>query len=169
MISIFGIVSMITVLVSVAAIVLHNRIMGKRAPIDTQLAALEDLLRNRVEMLYHYSRPGTELHALCDLYMDLDLESILQALPDIGRAFDDAIEAGNLIIREPLDDNPTPTSDNYVTMAKLEDNAQAIQEATITINQAIKSYNNFITSRPLEMLMARILGLTVEEYFYTDY
>ena len=161
--SIFGFVSVLIAVISVAAIVLHNRVMGKRAPVDTHLARLEDLLRDRVEMIYRYSRPGSELRGLCDEYIDLDFESIIKTLPDIGRAFEDEKEAGNLIISEPLDDDLDPEADDYVTMAGLESNAQAIIETTTTLNQAIESYNSFITGRPQEILMARVLGLTTKE------
>ena len=166
MISIFGIVSIAIALISVAAIVLHNRVMGKRAPVDAHLTQLEDLLRDRMEMLYRYSRPGTQLYELCEQYIDLDLESILKALPDIGRAFDEAWDTGNLIITEPLDDEPEPQQDDYVTMAGLESNAHAIQETTAALNQAIKNYNSFITDRPPEALMAKVLGLTTEEPYH---
>ena len=164
MISIFGIISITVAILSIAAIVLHNRVMGKRAPVDTYLAKLEELAHDRIEMLYQYSRPGSELRELCDEYIDQDLESILKALPEIDRAFDDEKEAGNLVISEPLvEDDPDTDADEYVTMAGLESNANAIRETTVALNQAIEIYNDYITTRPLEKLMAMVLGLSVED------
>jgi len=166
MISIFGIISIAIAVLSVVAIVLHNRVMGKRTPVDTLSAELESLLRDRVEMLHQYSRPGSELRELCDMCIDLDLESMLKALPEIGRAFDDEREAGNLIISEPLEEYPEAAMDNYVSMAKLDNNTQAIQEATLSLNQAIDAYNDFITNRFPAVFMAQILGLNTEEPYH---
>ena len=163
MISIFGIISIMIVMISVAAMVIHNRVMKKRTPVDTHLAELEDLVRDRVEMLYRCSRPGSELRALCDQYIDLDFESIQKALPDIGMAFDDAWEAGNLITDAPFKEDSASAADHNITIATLDNNAQAIQETTAALNQAIDSYNDFITNRPHDILMAHVLGLTTVE------
>jgi len=47
--SIFGFISMFIVVVSVAAIVLHYKIMKRRAPVDIHMEELEELMRQRQE------------------------------------------------------------------------------------------------------------------------
>ena len=163
MISMFGIISIAVALVSILAIVLHNRVMKRRTAVDYLTEELETLLRDRLGMLHRYSRPGTQLRELCDVYMDLELESILFALPEITAAFEDAKEAGSLVISEPLEEEPEQPEASYVSMARLESNADAIFEKTEALNQAIEVYNAFITHRLPEGLMARVLGLEVQE------
>ena len=139
MISIFGIVSVVIALISVAIIVLHNRVMAKRTPVDTYLAELEDMLRDRIENLYHASHPDSELRDLCGQCVDLDLSNMLKALPDIDRA----CAAGSHI-----DEHAHP---------------QGMGETIKALNQAIEEYNRFITGNLPVVLMAQALGLKVEE------
>ena len=155
MISIFGIISVLVAFFSIAAIVLHNRVMSKRTPVDTYLTQLEDLLRDRLVALYHLSPHDSELHDLCDQYMDLDLSAIAGALPDIHRA-----SKADLHINAPEEWEAQESSDRLETLAQ---NAEAIQETAAALNQAIQVYNGFITGRPPMAAMAYILGLTVEE------
>jgi len=140
MISVFGVVSVAVALISVAVIVLHNRVMSKRAPVDMYFAQLEVLLRDRIEMLYHASPPDSELRHLCNQSIDLDVNSIIKALPDIDRA-----TAVELHIHE-------------------QENIQAIKESTEALNQAIEEYNRFIVSSFPIILMARVLGFADEEF-----
>ena len=136
MISIFGVVSVITAVTSITIIVLHNRLMLKRTPVDTYAAALEDLIRERIEGLYHTSPPESELHDLCSLYVDLGLNDMIMALPEIDRACESSL----------LDD----------------ESASAIQETTEALNQAIQDYNNLITNNLPMKLLAQVLTLTTE-------
>ena len=135
MISIFGIVSVAVALTSVVILALHNRVMSKRAPVDEYFAALEALLRDKIEDLYQASQPDSRLHSLCGQYIDLDLNEIIKALPEIDRA-----NFAEIIIEE-----------------------QAIHEAANALNQAIEAYNRFITGSLPVVLMAHILALTAEE------
>ena len=140
MISIFGVISVVIAILSVATIVLHNRVMGKRTPVDTHLAALEDLLRERIEILYQTSYPDSELYTLCTQCIDLDFNDIIKALPHIDRASFDCEEVHT-------------------------DNAKAISETTAALNHAIEEYNKYITGRFPAVFMASILGLTTENLF----
>ena len=139
MISIFGIVSVVVALVSIAIIVLHNRVMIKRAPVDSYIVALEDLIRGRLESLYESSPHGSELQALCIQYMDLDLNSMVKALPEIDRAYE---------------------GDMYIDEHAIN---QAINETAQDLNQAIQEYNRFITGSLPVSLMAQVLALTTED------
>jgi len=138
MISIFGIVSVAVALICVAIIVLHNRVMNKRTPVDEHLAALEDLLREKIENLYNTSHADSELRVLCGQCVDLDLNSMLKALPDIDIVADDL-----------------QTNDYEAN--------QKIQETIAGLNQVIDEYNRFIIRNLPVNLMAQALGLTAEE------
>jgi len=162
MISIFGIVSIVIALISVVAIVLHNRVMNKRTPVDTYLEELEVLLRDRVEMLHGSAAPGSRLRSLCDQCTYLDFESILEALPDVNEALDDAKEAGDLIISGSFKDDFEAAAAENITFTAIDENAQKIQETITALNQSIENYNSFIASR-LGVLMAQILGLEAED------
>ena len=151
MISIFGAVSMGIIVLSVGAMLLHMKIMRKRVPVDNNLSQLEDLYRERVEILLLVGDYDTELYYLCLQYVDLDFASMQRAMPDIDAAFEDILETGCQIEED--------------TTARLVENAQAIQKVTDALNKAITEYNEFITTRPIEGLMARILGLTIEGMF----
>ena len=153
MISMFGIISVVVALISIAIIVLHNRVMIKRAPVDTYSAALEDLLRQRIEVLIHACRIDTELYALCHKCVDLDLYAMAEALPDIDRAC-------VMDLHEEDDDTEeyAPVDWEWLT-----DNSQAIEENAAALNQAIEEYNNLVTGSIAGRMMALILGMTAEE------
>ena len=141
MISIFGITSIFIAIISIAVIILHNRIMKRRTPVDIYMAELEELVRQRMEMLYKISTPGTDLNQLCANYIDLDFNAILDVLPDINDAFNISEEK-----------HTTDTT-------ALDENADIINKTTDTLNQAIKYYNDYISKSPTEIAMAKILGL----------
>jgi len=138
MISIFGIISVIIALISVTVIVLHNRLMLKRSPVDSYLAELEDLVREKIESLYHESRPDSELRALCAQCIDLDLNGMMEALPEIEVA-----QAEEL--------SPDENTGNHT-----------ISETVEALNQSIHKYNRLITGSSPMRLMARVLALTLE-------
>lgn len=130
--------SVAVALICVAIIVLHNRVMNKRTPVDEHLAALEDLLREKIENLYNTSHADSELRVLCGQCVDLDLNSMLKALPDIDIVADDL-----------------QTNDYEAN--------QKIQETIAGLNQVIDEYNRFIIRNLPVNLMAQALGLTAEE------
>ena len=141
MISVFGVTSIFIVMVSVTVIILHNRIMKRRTPVDIYVAELEDLIRKRMEMLYEISIPGTKLHELCTYYIDLDFDTILNGLPEITHAY-------------------THADERYETApTALDENTTTIQQTTNSLNHAVKDYNDFITKSPTEVMLAKILGL----------
>jgi len=136
MVSIFGVISIIIAVVCISIIVLHNRFMLKRTPVDNYFTALEDLIREKLEGLYHSSAPESKLRDLCSLYVDLDLDSMLKALPEISKACEPDIQ----------DD----------------ESAKAIHETAEALNQAIQDYNKLITGNIIMKLMAQALTLTTE-------
>ena len=168
MISVFGIVSVVVALLSVAAIILHNRIMRKRTPVDTHFAELEELLRIRVEMLHDISTPGSSLQGLCDECVTLDVGSMLNALPYINTAFDCEKEAEMPSHDEsPEEDEEEDFASADITVATLEENTEAINAATEALNQAINDYNSYIASSRPVTIMALILGLKAEKTIET--
>ncbi|MCL2360332.1 MAG: hypothetical protein FWC73_00800 [Defluviitaleaceae bacterium] len=79
--SIFGFVSLFIVVLSVAIIVLHYRVMKRRAPVDTYFTELENLLRQRIELLYAIN--PVELSDLYDQSITIELSSLLAAIAEI--------------------------------------------------------------------------------------
>jgi len=140
--SLFGFVSLFIVVISIAAIVLHNRVMKRRAPVDVHLEELEELLRRRVEILYTLSQVDTKLRDLCIQCVDLDFETIANSIADINEAY-----------------NQEQSSDSQC----LEENWQKINDTTTALNNAIEAYNTFISKNPSGATMAQILGITKEE------
>jgi len=138
MISVFGIISVAIAIISIVIILLHNRLMLKRSPIDTYLTMLEDIIRERIENLHCNSHPDSELQALCAISMDLDLSGMVEALPDIDRALDE---------EHAIDDN---------------ESRKTIHETIEALNQAIEEYNRLITGSLPMKLMAQALALTAE-------
>ena len=145
MVSIFGVASIMVVIVSIVVIILHNRIMKRRAPVDIMFDELEELMRQRLEMMYEISVPGSELHELCHYYIDLDFDTVLSVYADICEAYDNAEERYEVA--------PTAMDENWA----------GIRLSTETLNKAIQEYNAFITKSPSEMMMARVLGLKAAE------
>jgi len=139
MISVFGIISVAVAVVSVVSIMLHNRVMKMRAPVDAYLAALEDLLRERIDTLLRESFADSELRRLCGNAVDLELNEMIKALPDIDRA---------------------ASLDMHTAE---QENAIAIRETTEALNQAIEEYNRYITGSLPVVLMAQALGLETED------
>ena len=144
--SFIGVISIPIVLVSVAALMLHARVMRKRAPVDIYMAELEDQLRERLEMIYAISTPESMLHELCNGCIDLEFTHILKSMPDIN----DALEAERGFHESQA-------------VHELDSNAETIRTTNQNLNQAVDEYNNFIQARLHDVLMARVLGLETVE------
>ena len=139
MISIFGIASISVAVASVVFIMLHNRVINKRAPVDAGFAALEDLLRGRIEALLSTSEPGSGIHQLCGDVVDMELHEMIKALPEIDRAVELELH---------IDDDG---------------NMAEIYEAIVALNLVVEEYNRYITGSLPVVFMAQILGITTEE------
>jgi len=147
MVSIFGFVSLFITIVCVAAIVLHSKVMRRRAPVDTHMAQLEDLLRLRVEIMYNLSPVDSPLHELCAQCVDADFANIMATLPSITETYQQAYRDA--------------TWDEIHN--DLQENTESIEETITNLNQVIEKYNNYITANSSGMTMAWILGLSTEE------
>jgi len=133
--SVLGFVSLFIVVISVTIIILHYRLMRKRAPVDVHFDHLEELLRQWIEDLYSVSPIDSELYSLCGQCIDLGLAELLSTAPFIVQ------------ITQP--DTNTETA--------------AITETISALNRAIMEYNAFISKSPVNVLMASILGLKTVE------
>jgi len=142
--SLFGFISLFIVVVSVAVIILHYRLMKRRAPVDVHFGQLEELLRHWLENLYQESPEGSELYYLCGQCIDLELNGLLSAAPQIVEAYNHAAYSET----EPQDQNAE---------------IAAIRETIKALNLSIAAYNAFITKSPAAALMALVLGLKTVE------
>jgi len=149
--SIFGFVSLFIVVVSVAVIVLHYRLMRRRAPVDFHFDRLEELLRQWIEDIYIISPAESDLHSLCDYSIDLESSDLLSIIPEINDAFTQT--QGDRVRQANPQDEPQPP-----------DQIKANINHTINaLNQAIAEFNIFITKHPPAILMAKVLGLEAVE------
>ena len=144
--SFIGVISIPIVLVSVAVLVLHARVMRRRAPVDAYMAELEDQLRERLEIIYTIGPQNTVLHELCAGCIDLEFTDILKSMPDINYTLEAEIQ-----------------SHESATVDELDSSTEIIHTTTQNLNHAIDEYNNFIQNRLPDVLMARVLGLETVE------
>ncbi|MCL2386988.1 MAG: hypothetical protein FWC89_05470 [Defluviitaleaceae bacterium] len=142
-ISIFGVVSFLILVVSVGALILHNKIITRRAAVDEALAAVDNLLHEQLETLYEtaITHPDSQdFLELCEDYAALQTRELLIALPELQE------EAAHFL--------PPPEDEKK----------EALTQAVKTLNTAIDIYNAFITKFPAQ-LMASILTLEQEHQF----
>ena len=164
MVSLFGFVSLFIALVCISAIVVHYRIMRRRAPVDLLIAELESLFRTRLEILYNLSAPQSLLRSLCDQYIDMDLSSLLDALPEIVEAFENSSDSGEVFLEDAKEESIKADSEDCARMEALEANYKAVEDAIVALNKKIENYNNFITKGVSNILMAKVLGLSEEDF-----
>jgi len=87
MISIFGVVSMVVLLMCVAALALHFRVLGKRSAMDDAMAKFDELLRDRLESfieLVDVTERDIDVdafYALCEFYMTAETRQIIKSWP----------------------------------------------------------------------------------------
>ena len=104
MISFFGIISVVVFTASVAAMVLHFNVMKRRAALDNALAQLDDLLRERLELLYETE--SNEIRKQCEAAAALETRELLRHFPapyndetaNATEALNTAIETYNVYI-----------------------------------------------------------------------
>jgi hypothetical protein len=137
MFSVFGIISIIVFLISVRFLVLHYQVMKKRGAADEKLAALDNLLRERLEIVYEQTEnlPDTqELRELCEIFSAYETKKLIKSINRLNKAIE-------IIPEESLAVNITET-----------------EQATDIFKQSAAEYNAYIAAFPANF-MAYILGL----------
>jgi len=185
--SIFGFMSLFVVVASVAVLVLHYRLMRRRAPVDVHFAHLEEQLRQWTENLYSISPAGSDLRILCDRCIDMDFAGLLLTAPEIYEAFNQASEAGILRVyhlskyeyeegEEEVElseyKSATAAPNPHLEQSGPDKHIAAMHETIEVLNRAVKEYNTFIAKNPTVALMAHVLSLeTVEpiQEIFTQY
>lgn len=81
MISSFGAVSILIFLASVGVMILHFKVMRRRGAADEALAALDDLLRERLETLFETAAP--EIREKCQALAALETRELFDAIQKI--------------------------------------------------------------------------------------
>jgi len=95
--SLFGFLSLFIALLCVAIIILYHRIMSRRTPVDMYFAQLEDLLRDKAELLYKLD--PTKYGDLYDKSLVLSIEDLLSALHDINEEHESLAENASTLIK----------------------------------------------------------------------
>ena len=85
MISFLGIFAAIIFLASASALILHNKVLTRRGAVDDTLAALDAVLRERLDIIYENAvlQNAGEICALCESFFALETRRLLEAFGQI--------------------------------------------------------------------------------------
>jgi len=128
---------------SVSAMVLHFKVMKRRGAVDESLAVLDNLLRERIEIIYEMTEgaPETdELREKCAEFSAYDTRRLINSIFEIDEAAEILTEDRNF-----LDENIIET-----------------EQARAAFNDIINAYNAYIAIFPAR-IMAFFLGLSQEK------
>lgn len=139
MISMFGIVSIFIFLASLGVMVLYYKIMKRRGAVDEKLTALDNALRERLEIICENAELLPKACERCENFPALDTRALLKSFQE-----DISIE----LIK------------NKALAANILETEQAVR----AFNEKTIKYNTYISKFPVK-IMAHILGLYEEEEF----
>jgi len=145
-ITLFGLISIIVLLFSVAALVIHFRILQLRGNADDSFIQVETLIRKQVDLFYDIGaahKTGSSLCDLCEEADELHAKEVFASLPSIEK------ELENLKIEA---DEQAP----------LKENMHELMRSAEEYNKHTEKYNTFIRSLP-GSAMAAIVGLKYEK------
>ncbi|MCL2225661.1 MAG: hypothetical protein FWB96_11905 [Defluviitaleaceae bacterium] len=141
-ISAVGVVSLVVVVVSVGAMVLHYRVLKRRGAVDESFAVLDDLLRLQLEIIYEAAEglptpeDISEIKEMCEVFSEYETYKLSKALPKLRKA-------ASLGEHEELSATVSET-----------------ETAAAELSRAIEKYNDYAATFPA-CLMISILGLEV--------
>ena len=140
MISTFGIISFIVVLVCVNALVLHFKVMKRRTSVDENFVVLDNLLREQLEILYASAEAVSEaasVREMCEALAERDTHKLFRALPNLKKE-----------------------ADIFFHTEELSEISSETEQAVANYNAATETYNEFIEKFPASA-MASILALPI--------
>ena len=146
MISLFAIISLSILIISITILVLHFKLLKLRGEVDDNFSALDILLRDRLDILFEIGQESPEGQALCTLCEDYDNSptiKILKALPELKNQFKSIINSDE-------------------GKKNLEENEQEIELTIETYNKSIIKFNAHISIFP-GIVMACLVGLKQEK------
>ena len=173
MISIFGAISLVVLVVCVAALVLHFRVLKKRSQIDDAMSRFDELLRDRLEMYIDLAEdiPGDfeEIENLCESYVFAETRQIIKSWAKIERAVaplktaKDKKEALTQMNREETRQLEEPS-----LQSKLSENAKEIDAMVRDYNDGVVVYNENISRFPGK-IVALAVGFTAAKPMHFSY
>jgi len=141
MISVFGIISLVVLTVSVCAMILHFRVIKQRSSVDENFAALDNLLRLQLEIIYEAAEnlpEPEEIREMCEIFSEYETRKLYKSIPKLRKV-------ASLAEHDELSEIILQT-----------ENSAAL------LNEAIEKYNAYTAKFPAH-LMVGILGLSKEK------
>ena len=146
MISMLGVLSLVILLLSVGALILHYRLLQLRGALDDSFSGLDELLRVRLEIIYDIANTMENSHELkerCIRYSGREVRAIIKSMPK----FHKAIAATHI--------------ENDIKTA-LTENTHEIERSIRTYNENLLKYNTYV-SKPPGIILAFAVGLKSEK------
>ncbi|MCL1843862.1 MAG: hypothetical protein FWF79_08615 [Defluviitaleaceae bacterium] len=157
MISLFGAMSLIILIASVAALILHFKVMKFRGAVDDSLEKTDSLLRDRIEIIYNLAREAEEnldnplamrqIIKMCETHASYDTQKLIKTRTELEESASELLAASNCEINKKA----------------LSDNTEEIRLADIGLQNVAAEYNKYISATPGN-IMALMLGLSVEDF-----
>ena len=144
MIPVFGILSVLVLLGSVAALIFHSRLLLLRGTLDNCLNKLDEHLRLRLEIIYEIAEIMEDEQGIIEQCIEnsgKDTRQIIRNLPKLHKAIED------------LKNNEDKA---------LEENAQEIEQSTKAYNDVLVKYNEYVSKFP-GIVLAFLVGLKTEK------
>jgi len=145
-ISLFGLVSIVVLVLSAAALVLHFRVLVLRGQVDDSFAQVEVLVRVRIDLIYDLGTnhdDGSELCLMCEEADASHAKDVFASFPEIEKVLED-------LRLEP---------DSFIP---LKENKTEVLSAAGVYNVHLEKYNLFIGKLP-GSVMAHVIGLKQEK------
>ena len=137
--SFFGVISLIILIISAAALIIHHNVVKVRASLDQYMMQFEELLHDRLEIIIEIAEELKQpsICEACEAYLNADTREITKAWAKIEKI--------TAPIKEELN-------------KALTENAQEIDVVVTGYNGLADAYNNRISKLP-GRLIAYIVGL----------
>jgi len=131
-ISSLGLLSIIALLVSVGALLLHSRLLFLRGAVDDSFKELEELIHDRLQIIYDIAstlEDSQDLKERCIKYSGREVRQILKSMHKLHKA----------ITAIPVDSE---------LKDELTENSHEIERAVRAFNEVLVKYNRYVSKFP---------------------
>ena len=140
MLSLFGIISLVVLVMCITILIIHTRVLNSRNALDVAFALFDELLRTRLELIIEIA--PQDLQDICDQYTMAQTQQIIKSWQKIKKATN--------VIKEELEKNEALTA-----------NAEEISIAVKAYEECVLKYNRQISSFPGK-IVALLVGFKAE-------
>ena len=153
MISIFGAMSLVVLIVCVAALVLHVRVLKKRSRVDDAMAEFDELLRDRLEIYLDLAGDAQgdfeDIENICESYVLAETRQIIKSWAKIEKSV-------------------APLKSEINKNEALAQNAKDIDAMVRAYNNNVAVYNDSIAHFPGKII-ALAVGFTAVKVLHFSY